>query len=540
MQPQSETSIAQHATMTEMPMRVIWVALLGVAIGSLMACGGGGGGSNTVAASTAADTGGSTGSQSSASGATTSGSGSTTGSGSTSGGSTGTGGTGSGGTGSTGSTGSGSTGGSGGTGTGGTGGTGSGGTGSGGSGGSTPNNVVSAAVDCGPSSICSGDAPDNYLFVTVTVCIHGTTTCQSIDHVQVDTGSSGLRILASALTSVSLPAEVDTSGNTVAECTQLGNSQYANGGYTFGEVATADVQIGGETASNVPVQIIGSAATSAYSTPSDCAGSGGTALDTPQSLLANGVLGVSPFAQDCGTSCSGHAGTVIASMYYGCSTTSPCQDESVPVAQQLTNPVTMFPQDNNGLIIELPSIAPASGQPDAGEPSVTGQIVFGIGTESNNAITTQTVVPADPTLGTVVTSYDSQTLSASYFDTGANAYFFGASSETSIPQCTTDTGYYCPTSELALTATVSGATTNSATSAATPAAVSFSIGDADTLNQSGADTAFDNLGGLLPAAYSQDASSLFIWGLPFFYGRNVYIAFAGENTTAGTGPYYAF
>src|ERR1019366_284235 len=60
----------------------------------------------------------------------------------------------------------------------------------------TTNNVLPIVVDAGP-------APQSFFttnqgFVTVTVCIPGTNTCQNIDHVLVDTGSSGLRLLSSA------------------------------------------------------------------------------------------------------------------------------------------------------------------------------------------------------------------------------------------------------------------------------------------------------------------------------------------------------
>jgi len=61
----------------------------------------------------------------------------------------------------------------------------------------------------------------NGLFATVTVCVPGSTSeCQAIDHVLVDTGSSGLLLLGSVLT-LSLPALTDDKGATLAECTQL-------------------------------------------------------------------------------------------------------------------------------------------------------------------------------------------------------------------------------------------------------------------------------------------------------------------------------
>ena len=52
-------------------------------------------------------------------------------------------------------------------------------------------NVAPLTVDVGLPDIGYVDG----LFATVTVCVPGTEDCQSIDHVVVDTGSSGLRLL---------------------------------------------------------------------------------------------------------------------------------------------------------------------------------------------------------------------------------------------------------------------------------------------------------------------------------------------------------
>ncbi len=80
------------------------------------------------------------------------------------------------------------------------------------------------------------------MFVNVTICAPGSTTnCQTIDHVQVDTGSQGLRILASALTSSMLsglqPIGIGT--GSLAECTRFVD------GYSWGPLVTADMHIGG-------------------------------------------------------------------------------------------------------------------------------------------------------------------------------------------------------------------------------------------------------------------------------------------------------
>lgn len=36
------------------------------------------------------------------------------------------------------------------------------------------------------------------------------------------------------------------------------------------------------------------------------------------------------------------------------------------------------------------------------------------------------------------------------------------------------------------------------------------------------------------------SSGQFIWGLPFFYGRNIYVATSNSITPFGIGPYFAY
>ena len=73
-------------------------------------------------------------------------------------------------------------------------------------------NTVPVEVNAGPGGIQAGYV--NGLYVAVTLCTPGSTTnCQTIDGISVDTGSSGLRVLSSALT-LSLGAEKDANGNT--------------------------------------------------------------------------------------------------------------------------------------------------------------------------------------------------------------------------------------------------------------------------------------------------------------------------------------
>ena len=51
------------------------------------------------------------------------------------------------------------------------------------------NNSTQLVVDSGPLELNNaGIADEDVPFITVTVCVPGTTTCQNIDHVEVDTG----------------------------------------------------------------------------------------------------------------------------------------------------------------------------------------------------------------------------------------------------------------------------------------------------------------------------------------------------------------
>jgi len=365
-------------------------------------------------------------------------------------------------------------------------------------------NVVSVVVDAGPA----GTSDVNTLFTTVTVCVPGSTTsCQTIDHIQVDTASYGLRILAPALT-LSLPVQTMTSGDSLVECTQFVD------GYSWGPVALADVQISGETAHSVPVQVIGDP--SFTNIPAACSGTG-TEEDTVAAFGANGILGVGAFAQDCGPGC---VSTVDNGDYYACSSTL-CQPTAAALASQVPNPVTMFGADSNGVIIQLPSVAAQ------GAATVTGSLIFGIDTQSNNKSGSQSVITLN-NFGEFETAFSGEILSQSFLDTGSNGLYFNDSSLTACT-ATNVKDFYCPTSTQSLTASVQGQNGVSAN-------VSFSVGDAQTLGANDPTfVAFPTLAGPYPGT-----TASFDWGLPFYYGRSVYTVIENSTTSVGTGPYVAF
>jgi hypothetical protein len=377
--------------------------------------------------------------------------------------------------------------------------------GSSGTGTVTPaNNVVSVSVSGGPSNNAL-----NVLYTTVTECLPGTSTCQSIDNIQVDTGSYGLRILAPVLT-LTFPVLALSNGSALVECTSFVD------GYSWGPVTLADLQVSGESASSVPVQIIGD---SRYPTvPTDCMNSAPTPEDTVATFGANGILGIGPFPSDCGEFCTETVPEPI--IYYACSTESNCTGTTVPEASQVPNPVTLFTTDNNGTIITLPSA------PSAGTTTLTGSLIFGIDTESNNASGTETVVPiatSGADAGYITTIFNGTTLPESFIDSGSNGYFF---TDSSLTVCT-DSGFsdfYCPSGTSSLSGEMQ---LSSGTST-----VDFDVASAEQINATY--FVYPGLGGTNPTADSFD------WGLPFFFGRRVANAIDGYTTSAGSGPYVAY
>lgn len=381
--------------------------------------------------------------------------------------------------------------------------------GGGGGGGGSTSNVQAITVNAGPA----GGYVDG-AFTSVTVCAPGSTTsCQTVDGVLVDTGSVGLRILSSALT-ITPTQQKDSSGNPIAECLPFVD------GFTWGPVQTVDMTIAGEKAKSLPIQVI----TSSFANiPSSCSSNGSPENDLA-SLGANGILGVGNFAQDCGGGCTGSGGN-NPGLYYTCPANN-CTITTESLSSQVQNPVALFATDNNGVIIELPSVTGA-------QASVNGSLIFGIGTQSNNALGSATVYTIDPSSGNFSTTFEGTPYpDLSFLDSGSNGIYFLDSTTANIPTCTDMPFLYCPTATENLSATNQGA--NGATGT-----VSFVVGNADTLLTANPnDAAINGLAG--PTSSTPSFLYDFDWGLPFFFGRKVFTVIEGANTPAGAGPYVAY
>ncbi|MFX1764363.1 DUF3443 family protein [Paraburkholderia sp. A1RI-2L] len=424
---------------------------------------------------------------------------------------------GSGGSGSGGSSSGGS--GSGGSGSGGSssGGSGSGGSGSGGSGsgtsdsGSGTSSGGDSVADIGntiPVLVSSASAVRNFPLVSVTVCQPGSgaqTNCATIDNVLLDTGSFGLRLYASAIpasTLAALPVQTDpASGKNVAACGAFGS------GYTWGSLRAADVKLAREVAPDVPIQVIGDAAI-ASPAPASCVWN--TALTSPAVLGANGVLGVGVARYDCGAACT--RPTPRTGYYYA--DTGLATPISMPLANQVTNPVALFPVDNNGVIVDTSAIAAD------GAPTATGTVIFGIGTQANNQLAgAGATVLATDRWGNFKGSVGNGSTVQTFIDSGSNTLSF---EDWSIIQ---DKGFYVPATPLKRSVALSD--TNGATGAA-----DIVIGNADAMFAS-LNFAFSTLATFL--AQTVDL------GMPFFYGRRIYYGIEGTSSGAGvTGPYVAY
>jgi hypothetical protein len=339
----------------------------------------------------------------------------------------------------------------------------------------------------------------NSPFVTVTVCAPGTSGCQTIDHVLVDTSSYGLRIAASALTGAAvLPTVAAPDGNPLAECASFVS------GFAWGSVRSADVKVGGETAANLPVQVVNDTAAAYATVPAACSSTGS---NFGVGAGAKGIIGLGFLAQDCGATC---VTSTAPQVYFSCPMTG-CVATTAPLASQVANPVASFATDNNGVALVMPAV------PLGGVPGATGLLTFGVGTQSNNQLGSAQVFTVDAS-GYFRTTYQGRTLNA-FIDSGSNGIFLH---DASIPTCSS--GFYCPSSTLSLTATATGLN-------GTSRDVPFSVENVTALPAS---TAAAHLAGDI------GLSTHFDWGLPFFFGRTVFVAMKGAATPWGTGPYWAF
>jgi hypothetical protein len=374
-------------------------------------------------------------------------------------------------------------------------------------------------------------------YVSVTVCNPGSTTaCATIPDVQVDTGSSGLRLLASApgLSNLALTPV----GSSVYECYEFSDTNYL-----WGQVEQADVLMAGEKGSGVPIQVI-SSGNAPSNTP--CGKGGGDNLDSTVLLQANGILGIGPAQQDCGAPCTGTPPPLA--FYWLCSSASSCPSPA-GTTTQVSNPVASFLSvgnnlpDNNGIMLTMSQVAAT------GAASATGTLTFGIGTQSDNALSSSAQAYAIGVISynSIRAAYPagSNTTCPVFVESGQGLnYFLDAATVSAAPagagivNCPApDNVLYCPTSVVSLPFTAEDGKGDSAAS-------SISVGNgisllSSSVSQGGSNTAFSNLTGGAATMPKPPAIDYVVLGMPFFYGKTVYVGIAGKALPTGLPSYDA-
>lgn len=406
-----------------------------------------------------------------------------------------------------------------------------------GTGSGSVSNVLMIAVNGGPTANqTNGFIYQNAAFASATVCLPGSTSnCVTIDNLLVDTGSVGLRVFDTEVSALNLPAVNASNGSAAYDCIS-----FVDGTYLWGSVQKADIILGSETASGVPIHVISGSTTGI---PSSCSNGSTTNENTAALLGANGILGVGSEPTDCfgagASACDPSSGLSSPPYpaYYSCNGNT-CNPAFITKANQVTNPVVLLPTDNNGVIVELPA---ASGSAAA----ASGSLVFGVGTESNNQL------PSSATVLTLAcdeftTVFDGHTFGitdaetcagpGSFIDSGSNALYFPDVSN--IPDCSSNSSvgnlseFYCPTTMQSLSATNEGG--NGASKS-----TNFTVANAENLFTSAA-TASDPV---QPALAGKNPSGIgFDWGLPFFYGIKVYNTIDGQSVPSGApaAPWWAY
>lgn len=358
-------------------------------------------------------------------------------------------------------------------------------------------NVIGLCVDAGP---LASQIEVNRLYTDITICDTGTSNCQTIDHILVDTGSVGLRLLESEVT-------VGAGGTGFFNCARFLDLSYA-----WGAVKSLDLRLGQQIINALPVQFFGSSS-------QDCATGGYSPIETVADLGAKGILGIGLFEQDCGPDCS--VGTT--GQYYRCQ--GVCRPATVDVTAQLQNPIARLGSDlNNGFVVKLP----AASAPGVSE--LRGELIFGIETLSNNRLGAANVLLTNE-WGQVTTNLAGLSYADSFVDTGSNALFFDFAQTT----CFGNGDFYCPPTPWSLTANITGH------GGAPTVPVSFSVDNAESLFNQGYPV-LPTLAGPIGPQPASAPSETFDWGLPFYFGRSVFHGIAGKSTPAKThtGPFIGF
>lgn len=412
----------------------------------------------------------------------------------------------------------------------------------------TDNNLLVSVSD-GPRGFQL--APNaNLLYATVRV--YSPTDASKyvdIDHVQVDTGSVGLRVLASKVRGLNLPpVEITAIPDPVLNAYEC--FPFVIGGL-WGANVKAKVGLGRQITGELAIQLIEDDSTAALQAPADCRTvTDNQILSSAGALGSNGILGVGSTNLDCGQVClvASYATDSDFVQYYGCpsgaANIAACSTTTgVQANLQVSNPISAFANSayNNGVVLAMPAVT------GLGAASASGELIFGVDTVSGVPGSSSNMVPVGvsrvllgvdtlnmPAYLNVTTSVTQggtpKVFASSYLDTGTNGLFF---TDSAIARCAGSV-WYCPSNTLTLNAVLS----DGGSTVLNPVGVQFQVGNAEALFST-SNTAFSSAAGAAPNSVS--GADTFAWGMPFFYGRRVYMSI-WDITMPGpiVAPWYAW
>ena len=363
--------------------------------------------------------------------------------------------------------------------------------------------------------------------VSVTICPDNaptSSTCTTVNNILIDSGSGGLRVFRSLLTNTNLTIESTSNGNEIADCVT-----YGDGSATWGPMALATLTLESlSTTQSIPIQLIDSTYPNT-TTSAICQSTDGLPT-TPTTLGFNGLLGTVPIVYD------------NVSSYYSCNQNSCTQIINPQESQVAANPIAFLPAGyENGVTFKFPALG------DTGAINAEGFAIFGVGTNIDNTppdsvnlnyypISSSTVpTGADGQSTTIPISMltsldDSPNITYGFLDTGSNYLYFD---DSNIPKTVTNYSYYYSPSNLV---TLQPYNTTKAYDSVLEESVATSINvyNGNYLFGQTNNSAFNDNAAPYGVPYYID------YGLPFFFGKTIYMCFEGKVCNGIAGPYWAF
>lgn len=354
-------------------------------------------------------------------------------------------------------------------------------------------------VSANSTGVCSNL---NSPCVSLNVCDSNGNNCSTINNILVDTGSYGLRVFGNLLSNQTKNAlnPILVNNNPVGECVSYGDGSQNWGGINLGIVKFTDsIQT-----SSIPIQIIDS---SFMTAPSNC----WNRTTSANNFGYNGVLGVGLYQYDGGS-------------YYSCSQNGCTSILNYKQTNEVMNPIYALPNSNNGLTLSFNNIS------SSGTNSLTGTLLFGVGTNESNTMNPSNVYSANlSSLGIPMFSslYNNNNY-FSFLDSGTNTLGIVNSGITLCNNPYSD--FLCPTSNMNLTI-------QNENSSGQLISTNINIANMNNLINSG-NSVFNNIGSELPNSFN--GVQVIDYGLPFFIGKNVQLIYDGKTSNIGNGPAWAW